>query len=835
LLFAIRFVREFSSGLFRFVPVLSFGKGRKIMKLSRSLLWQLDRHTLAILILIHQPPAMNFEEEQLIEVAEELIRSVRDNGLTDTEVEILRGSYQGKGYSEISEKLEYRGDGLKKDIGPKLWKFLSEALNEKISKKRFKEPLRRYWEQSVKNSQPPQEENEKNIEPILLKLERSLPPDNLPTRNYTNLIGRETELTQLRELLSPSNRKSRIVVGGIGGIGKTSLVLEAAYSCLEEDEASSRQIIIFTTAQQTRLTGRGIEKSLQREATLEDIFRAIARTLDCRELLADSPDFQTRLQNILDSLRRQPVVLILDNLDTLEDIENVRGFIYNLPHQVKVVITSREKVQLEAATPIRLEPLGEADGISLIRHLAENSVSLTEEQCRQVWEKTSGIPAAMVYIIGQLAADYPLEPVLERLTRASGDVVRYCFEGSVAFLQEREPSSYRLLMALARFPGGSGPEAIALVAGVDFQTAIDGGLAKLRQQYLAVGEPSRYQMLSLTREYAIAYLQNHPELEREIIESWLSWSLDYCQEHGGKDWQEWNEYDELEREWENIKEALFYCIDNNRYEDVCKFWHTVKCYNYSQGYYRGDRSNYWKNTRLFWTEWLIEAAKEREDWFTAAEIMGDRAWTFTLINRPESLAKADLLFQDAWNICQQHDLDLKLHLAIYIGALRVYQTRFEEATSWLNEAEELWEKADLEAEEKTKKLIHICYYRGHICYKTDVDDLGKKLFAEVLKLAKEINWERAVYLAKDWLADIDIKQGNFEEAEKLLLEGLEVAKINKDKCREAFCQRSLARLEKGRGNVEAAISFAREARDNFRSLGMRKEEGETEELLEQLS
>ncbi|NEP46803.1 MAG: tetratricopeptide repeat protein, partial [Okeania sp. SIO2H7] len=256
--------------------------------------------------------------------------------------------------------------------------------------------------------------------------------------------------------------------------------------------------------------------------------------------------------------------------------------------------------------------------------------------------------------------------------------------------------------------------------------------------------------------------------------------------------------------------------------------------NYSQGYYRGDRSNYWQNTCLSWTEWLIEAAKERGDWFAAVEIIGDRAWTFTLINRPESLAKADLLFQEAWDICQQHDLNFKLNLAINIGALRVYQTRFEEANSWLNKAEWLWENADLEAEEKTRKLIHICYYRGHIFYKTDGGDRARQIFAEVLKLATEINWERAIYLAKDWLADIDIKQGNFEGAESLLLEGLEVAEEKEDKCRAAFCQRSLARLEKGRGNREKALRFAREARDNFQSLGMRKEEKETEELLEKI-
>src|SRR5215472_5379073 len=56
-------------------------------------------------------------------------------------------------------------------------------------------------------------------------------PCNLPSRDRTHLIGRQAEVARLLDLLSPNHAAPLITVDGIGGVGKTALVLEVAYRC----------------------------------------------------------------------------------------------------------------------------------------------------------------------------------------------------------------------------------------------------------------------------------------------------------------------------------------------------------------------------------------------------------------------------------------------------------------------------------------------------------------------------------------------------------------------------------------------------------------------------
>src|SRR5579883_1967236 len=53
-------------------------------------------------------------------------------------------------------------------------------------------------------------------------------PCNLPPRDCTDLIGRQAEVARLLELLSPQHAAPLITVDGIGGVGKTALVLDVA-------------------------------------------------------------------------------------------------------------------------------------------------------------------------------------------------------------------------------------------------------------------------------------------------------------------------------------------------------------------------------------------------------------------------------------------------------------------------------------------------------------------------------------------------------------------------------------------------------------------------------
>src|SRR5207248_8610828 len=65
-------------------------------------------------------------------------------------------------------------------------------------------------------------------------------PHRLPHQEHTRLVGRQEEMKQLRAYLSPHYAAYLITVDGIGGVGKTALVLDVAYQSLR---ASTGEIV----------------------------------------------------------------------------------------------------------------------------------------------------------------------------------------------------------------------------------------------------------------------------------------------------------------------------------------------------------------------------------------------------------------------------------------------------------------------------------------------------------------------------------------------------------------------------------------------------------------
>jgi predicted ribonuclease YlaK len=110
-------------------------------------------------------------------------------------------------------------------------------------------------------------------------------PHNLPAPTYTEFIGRDDEMQRLLQLLSPEHAAHIIMVDGIGGVGKTALVLAAAYLCLEASRKNlsvtpTFDAIIFTSAKQQYLDPDGILLRSHAQRNLRDIFREIAHALD---------------------------------------------------------------------------------------------------------------------------------------------------------------------------------------------------------------------------------------------------------------------------------------------------------------------------------------------------------------------------------------------------------------------------------------------------------------------------------------------------------------------------------------------------------------------------
>lgn len=668
--------------------------------------------------------------------------------------------------------------------------------------------------------------------------------ENLPNRDCTVFIGRQTELTRLLELLSFDHSAHLISVDGIGGVGKTTLVLEAAYHCLQASRGELREhnsevlcgtnndkppptktdstvptfeAIIFTSAKQHYLTAAGLLPRLKREHTLRDIFRAIANTLDRSEITYMPA--QEQLDLIRDSLARQRSLLIVDNLETLEDKQDVLSFVYDLPPSVKVVLTTREQALF---VPIRLESLPEVDGVRLIDHEAqEKGVTVSPEEAKALYQKTSGIPAAIAYTIGQLAAGYLLEDVLVKVTNAKGDVARFCFESSVQRLKGQP--SHRLLMTLALFPKPVLRETIAQIAlSVPDPIVTADGLAQLQQLSLVRQRQGRYSLLPLTREYALAELTIEPEIEQEVRSRWVNWYLSFSEEYGAKDWKEWHlEYTHLEVEWENLHAVLEWCAAKERYANLLALWRQIKGYAHVRGYW---------DDRLDWTDWLIQAAEQRSDWSTAAEVMYDRGWTLTLMGQPKCLEEASILLQRAWGLREYQDLSFRLELATNMVVLCIRQQQFDQAHHWLRQKQNMLELAALEEGERQRQWIHNLYYEAEIYFKAGDYAQAKRLYQQALKQARSAGWQRATIAIQNWLADVALEQGNLEEAQHLLEQGLPVAERNKDKRCIAFHQRSFAILEQLRGHLDQSQRWAQEAAEGFESLRMIPEAREMRDL-----
>ncbi|MBE9029042.1 AAA-like domain-containing protein [filamentous cyanobacterium LEGE 11480] len=86
---------------------------------------------------------------EILYAADAAVHQGTGDHLSDLETLVLRGSLKKAKYSEIAATYGYSPEYLNKDIGNKLWRKLSAALGENVSKASFREPVRRWWAQSA--------------------------------------------------------------------------------------------------------------------------------------------------------------------------------------------------------------------------------------------------------------------------------------------------------------------------------------------------------------------------------------------------------------------------------------------------------------------------------------------------------------------------------------------------------------------------------------------------------------------------------------------------------------------------------------------------------------
>lgn len=332
---------------------------------------------------------------------------------------------------------------------------------------------------------------------------------NLPQPDYVNFVGRKDELTRLRNLLHPQDRVWTVVIDGIGGIGKSALALEIAHRYLNEYEfllqAERFEAIIWYSAKTSSLTAEGIQTRYQVTNTINDIYKEIAVVFKEDDIYRNNLAEQNIL--IKRALSQQRTLLIIDNFETIDD-ERINSFIRELPAPTKCIVTTRHRIDI--ADPIRLSAMSRDDAIALIKQECnKKSVHLSNNQAELLYNRTAGVPLAVVWSIAQISYHgFDIEKVLKGLGNAKGDIARFCFESAIQQIQEQP--AYKLLVCISLASNSLNRElsrdAIGYIA--DFsEIDRDEGLAILERLSLINRKVSQYEaasyfsILPLVKEY----------------------------------------------------------------------------------------------------------------------------------------------------------------------------------------------------------------------------------------------------------------------------------------------------------------------------------------------
>jgi WD40 repeat protein len=298
---------------------------------------------------------MNFE--QALEIANTIVSAKFGRHLSDVETAILKGSWQGQTYEQIAEVSGYSISYLTRDIGPKLWKLLGQALGETVSKTNFKAALKRQESRGVgeHGSRGAGERGSRGARELgspgageLRKFIHST--SNIHKRadwgdasEVRLFYGRSEELTTLCQWIQ-SDRCRLVALLGMGGIGKTSLALKLAQQLQDDFEGV-------------------IWRSLRNAPPLKTLLG------DWVSFLSGQQDTQAKLERLMYWLRQSRFLLILDNLETIlqegdyagqyrPGYENY-GELFQLMgesvHQSCLILTSREKpAEIAASEGIEL-------------------------------------------------------------------------------------------------------------------------------------------------------------------------------------------------------------------------------------------------------------------------------------------------------------------------------------------------------------------------------------------------------------------------------------------------------------------------------------------------
>lgn len=282
----------------------------------------------------------------------------------------------------------------------------------------------------------------------------------LPSPNYEQLFGVSHELKKLKAAVLKQGAPWRLLITGLGGIGKTSLIDAIVRSAIESLRYDH---IIWIEIAHRALT--------EADNTVAGIHTQLTTALAGYITDGETPILPD--QQITLWFKRNKALVVIDNVEDIVDATWLLQHVWPWTNPAKVIVTSRACPEAMQHVYVHsLDEIGETDALEFIRHFARSNnqqdlADATDVQLRPIIERTGGNPLAIKLVVG-LAASKPLAVVLADLPQAhlvkTDEMYRHIYRRA---WQSLSPDAQTLLKSML-LAGGKGVDPSFLLGATRF-------------------------------------------------------------------------------------------------------------------------------------------------------------------------------------------------------------------------------------------------------------------------------------------------------------------------------------------------------------------------------
>ncbi len=635
-----------------------------------------------------------------------------------------------------------------------------------------------------------------------LPVNTDLPPiydPAIPLGAQNPLVGRERELTQIKQRLQAGGSVALTALNGLPGVGKTALSIALAHD--PELRAHFKDGILWA--------GLGPKPNmpglLSRWGTLLGISANQMASLSNNEAWAKA---------IRNAIGTRSMLLVLDDAWVLEEALTVRVGGPNCSHLVTTRFPTIAAHMTTGGATI-IQELGEEESIRLLRQLAPQAVDREAQKVHDLVQAVGGLPLALTLMGNYLrkqASSGPARRISAALERLSDAGTRLQIEEphvpaeSHPSLNVETPLSLQsviavtdqmlgeraraALYAMAVFPpkpNTFSEEAALVVAActIDELDALsDSGL-------LEINGGERYQLHQIIADYARINLKDKElaEAQGRLVE----YVVDYVEEHR-------KDYERLELESGTIITALEvayisdqqielvrivlaftrFLLARGQYSSTNQYlqraYTAAKALNDSNGLigtllYLGEVTQKQGDYAQAKTYFLngLELARQASDDENISALLRHLGW---VASKSGEYVLAEAYLQEGLILARKIKNNERISEILHIlGAVTASQGEYALAEAYFQEGLTLARHM-----KNVEQVINLLISLGAKATEQENYAQAKAYFQEGLPLARQIGHREQIIVLLNNLGDVIVEMGNYAQAEAYFQEGLALAR-----------------------------------------------------------